>query len=439
MTLNPADAQVIESPATHIPTHWYNVVADLPTPPAPMLNPATREPVAPGDLAPLFASELVRQELSTERWTEIPAPVREAYATYRPTPFIRALGLERAVGTRSRIYLKYEGVSPLGSHKLNSSLPQAYYNKLDGVTTLTTETGAGQWGAALAYAGALFGLDVDVYQVRASFDSKPYRRYLMETYGATVHSSPSELTESGRAMRERFPDTTGSLGMAISEAVEVAAKSGGSAHYALGSVLNQVILHQSVIGQEAVDQLQQMEPGGADAVFGCVGGGSNFGGLAFPILREVLEGRSHARIVACEPTACPSITKGEFRYDAGDVAGMTPLMQMYTLGVDFVPSPIHAGGLRYHGMSPLVSHVVHEGLMSATAVTQTDAFAAGVLTARSQGILPAPESTHAIAAALDYVRAQEEPQVVVIGVSGHGHLDLPAYASYVHGELTDLE
>lgn len=430
-----ASSSVVESPSTHIPTHYYNVVADLPVKPAPMLNPKTHEPVKPEDLAPLFGSGLIKQELSTERYIEIPGPVREAYATYRPTPFIRATGLERAIGTRSRIYFKFEGASPLGSHKLNSSLAQAYYNKLDGVKKLTTETGAGQWGAALAYAGARFGLDVEVFQVRASYDQKPYRRYLMETYGATVHASPSERTQSGRRMREKFPDTTGSLGMAISEAVEVAATSGGTAHYALGSVLNQVLLHQSVIGQEAVDQLRQLEPRGADAIFGCVGGGSNFGGLAFPFLREALHGHSKAAIVAAEPLACPSITKGEFRYDFGDVAGLTPLMKMYTLGRDFVPSPIHAGGLRYHGMSPLLSHAVHEGYIKAVSVGQLDTFAAGVLTARAQGILPAPESTHAIAAALDYLRHEQEPKVVVIGVSGHGQLDLPAYEQYLHGQL----
>lgn len=430
-----SEPTVIESPTTHIPTHYLNIVPDFPTAPAPMLNPATHQPVTAEDLAPLFASALVEQELSTEPEIEIPAAVREAYATYRPTPFIRATGLERALGTRSRIYFKYEGASPLGSHKLNSALAQAYYNKLDGVAKLTTETGAGQWGSALAAAGARFGLEVEVFQVRASYEQKPYRRYLMETYGATLHASPSDLTESGRRMREQFPDTTGSLGMAISEAVEVAVRSGGKAHYALGSVLNQVLLHQTVIGQEAVDQLSQLEPGGADVVFGCVGGGSNFGGLVFPFLREVLRGRAKTQFVAAEPEACPSITQGEFRYDAGDVAALTPLMKMYTLGKDFVPSPIHAGGLRYHGMSPLISHAVHEGYINAVAVGQLDTFAAGVLTARSQGILPAPESTHALAAAIDYVKHESEPRVVVIGVSGHGQLDLPSYEKYLHGEL----
>ena len=413
-----------------VPTHWYNLAADLPEPVPPHLNPGTGEPLTPADLAPLFPIALIEQEVTTERYVEIPQAVREIYAGWRPSPLVRASRLERALGTRARIYYKYEGVSPVGSHKPNTAVPQAYYNALEGTTRLTTETGAGQWGASLSFAAALLGLTCEVWQVRASYDAKPYRRMQMETYGSVCHSSPSELTEAGRAMREAYPDTTGSLGMAISEAVEAAVKDPG-AHYALGSVLNHVMLHQSVIGQEALVQLAEAGEKGADVVFGCAGGGSNLAGLTFPFLGQNLREGTTTRLVACEPAACPSLTQGEYRYDAGDVAGLTPLMKMYTLGRDFVPPSIHAGGLRYHGMSPMVSHAVHLGLMDAIAVEQDDAFTAGLLFARAEGIIPAPESTHAVAGAVAHARTAADGEVIVIGLSGNGVLDLPAYSAYL--------
>jgi tryptophan synthase beta chain len=413
-----------------VPTHWYNLAADLPEPVPPHLNPGTGEPLTPADLAPLFPRALIEQEVTTERYVEIPQAVREIYAGWRPSPLVRASRLERALGTKARIYYKYEGVSPVGSHKPNTAVPQAYYNALEGTTRLTTETGAGQWGASLSFAAALLGLTCEVWQVRASYDAKPYRRMQMETYGSVCHSSPSELTDAGRAMREAYPDTTGSLGMAISEAVEAAVKDPG-AHYALGSVLNHVMLHQSVIGQEALVQLAEAGEKGADVVFGCAGGGSNLAGLTFPFLGQNLREGTTTRLVACEPAACPSLTQGEYRYDAGDVAGLTPLMKMYTLGKDFVPPSIHAGGLRYHGMSPMVSHAVHLGLMDAIAVEQDDAFAAGLLFARAEGIIPAPESTHAVAGAVAHARTAADGEVIVIGLSGNGVLDLPAYSAYL--------
>ncbi|MEN0070988.1 MAG: TrpB-like pyridoxal phosphate-dependent enzyme, partial [Propionicimonas sp.] len=344
-----------------------------------------------------------------------------------------------ALGTTARIYYKYEGASPVGSHKTNSAVPQAYFNKLDGRTRLTTETGAGQWGSALAFASQIFGLQCDIWQVRSSYEGKPYRHVLMETFGAHVVASPSELTQAGRALREQFPDTTGSLGMAISEAVEAAATDPNAA-YSLGSVLNHVLLHQTVIGQEAVKQLALFGEESADYVFGCAGGGSNFGGLAFPFLRENLEGRAQAEIVACEPKAAPSMTEGEYRYDFGDTAHLTPLLKMYTLGPDFVPAPVHAGGLRYHGMAPLVSHCYHEGLIGAVAIPQLEAFEAGVLFARAEGIVPASESNHAIAGALRQARAATEAgesPVIVIGVSGSGQLDLPAYSEFLAGQMAE--
>ncbi|ATQ31456.1 tryptophan synthase subunit beta [Rhodococcus ruber Chol-4] len=417
-----------------IPTHWYNIAGDLPDAPPPHLHPGTREPVTAADLEPLFAAGLIEQELSTETDIAIPEPVREAYATYRTTPLLRARSFERALGTAARIYVKYEGVSPVGSHKTNSALAQAYYNSVDGVKKLTTETGAGQWGSALSFACAKFGIDLEVWQVRASYESKPYRRHLIEVYGGTVHSSPSDLTASGRKVLDEQPDTPGSLGIAVSEAVEVAAGD-PAARYALGSVLNHVVLHQTVIGLEAVEQLRAAGEEQADVVFGCAGGGSNLAGLSFPFLREVLHGRATTRVVAAEPAACPSITRGEYRYDHGDIVGLTPLLKMHTLGQDFIPDPIHAGGLRYHGMAPLLSHTVELGYVQGTAVAQTDAFAAAVEFARTEGIVPAPESAHAIAAAAEYARTVTEPEVIVIGLSGHGQLDLPAYAAYLHGEL----
>lgn len=415
---------------SEVPTHWYNIMADFPEPMAPLLNPATKEPATKEDMAPIFASHLIDQELSTERYLEIPEPVREIYSQWRPSPLIRAARLEKMLGTKARVYYKYEGVSPTGSHKPNSSVAQAYYNKLEGMDKVTTETGAGQWGASLAMACAMFDLGCEVYQVRASFESKPYRRMQMHTYGADCYASPSNRTESGRAMREQFPDTSGSLGMAISEAVEVAVKN-PKAHYALGSVLNQVLIHQSVIGLEAMAQLEAAGEGTADVVFGCAGGGSNLGGLALPFMGRELRGEAprHTRIVAVEPKSCPSMTEGEFRYDFGDTAQTTPLMKMYTLGTDFVPDPIHAGGLRYHGMAPMVSHAYHLGLMEAISRPQDQTFASGREFARAEGIIPAPESCHAICGAMDYLKSGEakDGEVVLIGISGNGVLDLPSY------------
>ena len=422
-----------------IPTHWYNIAADLPTPAPPHLHPGTQQPVKADDLAAIFPPGLIEQELSTERWIEIPEEVREIYRLWRPAPMYRAYRLEAALGTKARVYYKYEGASPIGSHKANSSVPQAYYNKLAGITRLTTETGAGQWGAALAFACSVFGLTCDVWQVRNSYETKPYRRMQMETYGATVTPSPSTRTETGRAMRERFPDTPGSLGMAISEAVEAAAKD-PHANYSLGSVLNHVALHQTVIGQEALLQLESVGERLPDHIFACTGGGSNAAGISFPFLHRNLTAGANVRVVGCEPAACPSLTKGEYRYDFGDTASQTPLLKMYTLGADFVPDPVHAGGLRYHGMAPLVSAAYDQKLMDAVAIKQRDAFAAGVLFARAEGILPASESNHAIAGAIAHLRAAEddgEGHVVLIGVSGSGQLDLPAYADYLSGEMLD--
>lgn len=433
MTTQPVTSSRLEPLGTvvpsSVPTHWYNLAADLPEPVPPHLHPGTREPLTPPDLAPLFPMALIEQEVTTERYVEIPQKVREIYALWRPSPLIRARALEKELGTPARIYYKYEGVSPVGSHKPNTAVPQAYYNALEGITRLTTETGAGQWGASLSFAASLLGLTCEVWQVRASYDSKPYRRAQMEVYGSVCHPSPSDLTDAGRAILAEMPDTTGSLGMAISEAVEAAVKDPG-AHYALGSVLNHVMLHQSVIGQEALEQIAQVEDR-VDVVFGCAGGGSNLAGLTFPFLGKNLREGTATRLVACEPAACPSLTQGEYRYDFGDVAGLTPLLKMHTLGKDFVPPAIHAGGLRYHGMSPMVSHAVNLGLMDAIAIEQDDAFAAGLLFARTEGIIPAPESTHGVAGAIAHARAATTDEVIVIGLSGNGVLDLPAYASYV--------
>ena len=420
----------VSVPST-VPPHWYNHSADLPEPVPPHLHPGTKEPLGPEDLAPLFPMGLIMQEVTTERYVEIPQTVREIYALWRPSPLVRAHRLERALGTKARIYYKYEGGSPAGSHKPNTAVPQAYYNAIEGITRLTTETGAGQWGASLSMACALMGLTCEVWQVRSSYDSKPYRRYQMEAYGSVCHPSPSDLTESGRAMLAADPDTTGSLGMAISEAVEVAAQD-PKAHYSLGSVLNHVMLHQTVIGQEVLTQLAAVGEKQADVAFGCAGGGSNLAGLVFPLIGQNLREGTTTRVVACEPAACPSLTQGEYRYDHGDVAGLTPLLKMHTLGKDFVPAPIHAGGLRYHGMSPMVSHAVNLGLIEAVAVDQDVAFAGGVEFARAEGIIPAPESTHAVSTAIEYARSSaSDGEVIVIGLSGNGVLDLPAYASYV--------
>ncbi|MGH3876790.1 MAG: TrpB-like pyridoxal phosphate-dependent enzyme [Actinophytocola sp.] len=423
-----------------MPTQWYNVVADLPEPPPPPLHPGTGEPVGPDDLAPLFPMALIQQEVSGERYIPIPDEVQEVYRLWRPSPLFRAHRLEKALGTPARIYYKYEGVSPVGSHKPNTAVPQAFYNAAEGVTKLTTETGAGQWGSALAFACAQFGLECEVWQVRASYDQKPYRKIMMETFGATVHPSPSDLTNSGRAVLKEHPDSTGSLGIAISEAVEMAAAD-PAARYALGSVLNHVLMHQTIIGEEA---LRQFELAGdtPDVIVGCTGGGSNFGGLAFPFLREKLAGRISPSIRAVEPAACPSLTRGTYTYDFGDTAGLTPLLKMHTLGHDFIPDPIHAGGLRYHGMSPLLSHIVSLGLVDAVAVGQNECFAAGVRFARAEGIVPAPEPTHALAECVrEALRCKEtgEEKVILTALCGHAHLDLPAYESYLAGDMVDRE
>jgi tryptophan synthase beta chain len=415
---------------------WYNVVADLPTPPPPPLHPGTHGPIGPDDLAALFPMELILQEVSQERYIPIPEPVLEVYRQYRPSPLYRARRWEKKLGTPARIYYKYEGVSPAGSHKVNTAVPQVYYNTINGTTRITTETGAGQWGTALAYACSLFGATCDVWQVGVSYDGKPQRRTLIEVFGGKVHRSPSQITDAGRAFPEGHP---GSLGIAISEAVEVAAKDPDT-KYALGSVLNHVLLHQTVIGQEAILQLAKAGEGAPDLVVGCVGGGSNFAGLAFPFLRENLVNGAKTRLLAVEPTSCPTITRGEYRYDFGDTAGLTPLMKMYTLGHDFMPSPIHAGGLRYHGMAPLLSHAIHEGLIDAVALHQTECFEAGLEFARTQGIVAAPESSHALAQArreaLDAKKTGEE-KVIVIGLSGHGLLELGAYEQFLAGKLAD--
>ncbi|MET7996917.1 TrpB-like pyridoxal phosphate-dependent enzyme [Amycolatopsis sp. NPDC005232] len=423
-----------------LPTQWYNVVPDLPEPPPPPLHPGTREPVGPEDLAPLFPQALIAQEVSTERYVDIPEEVRDVYRLWRPSPLYRAHRLEKALGTPARIYYKYEGVSPVGSHKPNTAVPQAFYNAAEGVTRLTTETGAGQWGSALAFACAQYGLECEVWQVRASYDQKPYRKLMMETFGATVHPSPSALTESGRKILADDPESTGSLGIAISEAVEQAAAD-PNARYALGSVLNHVLMHQTVIGEEA---LKQFELAGdtPDILVGCTGGGSNFGGLAFPFLREKLAGRMNPVIRAVEPAACPTLTRGTYAYDFGDTAGLTPLLKMHTLGHGFIPDPIHAGGLRYHGMSPLISHIYELGLMEALAVGQQECFAAGVRFARAEGIVPAPEPTHALAACIqEALRCKEtgEEKVILTALCGHAHLDLPAYGAYLSGEMVDNE
>ena len=424
---------------SEMPRQWYNVIPDLPSPPPPPLHPGTREPVGPDDLAPLFPAALIAQEVSGERHIDIPEEVVDVYRPWRPTPLYRARRLERDLGTPARIYYKYEGGSPAGSHKPNTAVPQAYYNAAEGVRRLTTETGAGQWGSALAFATAVFGLQLDVWMVRASYDQKPYRKLLMETYGANVHPSPSDLTASGRAVLAENPDSAGSLGIAISEAVEVAAGD-PEARYALGSVLNHVLMHQTIIGEEAIKQLA--EAGDTpDVIVGCTGGGSNFGGLAFPFLREKLAGRISPVIRAVEPAACPSFTRGVYAYDFGDTAGFTPLLKMHTLGHEFIPAPIHAGGLRYHGMSPLLSHIYELGLIEAVAKPQAECFAAGLRFARTEGIVPAPEPAHAIAACIEEaLRCKEtgEEKVILTAVCGHGLLDLEAYGAYHAGAIRDL-
>ena len=420
-----------------IPTRWVNLMADLPGPPAPPLRPDTLEPAGPDDLSPIFPMGLISQEVSTDPEIEIPDEVREIYKLWRPTPLFRARRLERALDTPAHIYYKYEGTSPAGSHKPNTAVPQAYYNREEGVKRLATETGAGQWGSALALACRLMGLECLVFMVGSSYDQKPYRRSMMEVWGATVHRSPSGETAAGRAQAMH---DTGSLGIAISEAVEVAAGDAGT-NYALGSVLNHVLLHQTVIGQEA---MAQMETAGEypDTVIGCVGGGSNFAGIANPFLRANLREGKRTRFIACEPAACPTLTRGVYRYDFGDTMGMTPLMPMYTLGHDFVPPPVHAGGLRYHGDAPLLSGLVKEGLVEARAFKQNPTFEAALEFARTEGIIPAPEPAHAIRAVIDEaVNAREagEQRVILFNLCGHGHFDLSAYDAYLAGKLEDPE
>jgi tryptophan synthase beta chain len=424
-----------------MPRAWYNIAADLPRSPAPVLHPGTKQPVGPDDLAPLFPMALILQEVSTEPYIEIPEPVRQVYLQWRPSPLFRARRLERALDTPARIYYKYEGVSPVGSHKPNTAVPQVFYNKQEGVKKLSTETGAGQWGSALAMAGAFFDVDIEIFMVKVSYQQKPYRRNLMETYGATVHASPTDLTDAGRSILTKDPESPGSLGIAISEAVEVAAKSGGTIKYSLGSVLNHVLMHQTVVGQEA---LLQMEKAGdyPDIVIGCVGGGSNYAGLAFPFIGEARRKGLRTRFLAAEPMACPSITRGLYAYDFGDTVGMTPLVKMHTLGHDFIPPGIHAGGLRYHGMAPLISLLHEEGIIDAEAYHQNAVFQAAVQFARSEGIVPAPEAGHAVRAAIDEaLKAREsgEEQVILFNLSGHGHFDMAAYDAYFSGRLQDYE
>jgi tryptophan synthase beta chain len=424
-----------------LPKQWYNIAADSPVPPTPVLHPGTKEPVTPDFLSALFPMEIIMQEISSEPYIDIPEEVREVYKLYRPTPLLRARNLEKALGTPAHIYYKYEGVSPAGSHKPNTAIPQAFYNKISGTRALTTETGAGQWGSALAMACKSFDLDLEVYMVKVSYDQKPYRRYLMELYDAQVFASPTDRTNAGRAILANDPNSPGSLGIAISEAVEVAATSGGTKKYSLGSVLNHVLMHQSVIGEEC---LKQMDMAGEypDVVIGCVGGGSNFGGIAFPFVRENLRNGQRTRLVAVEPAATPSLTRGVYAFDYGDTAQMAPIVKMHTLGHDFIPAPIHAGGLRYHGMAPAVCALYDAGLIEAVAVKQVAVFEAAKLFANNEGILPAPESSHAIRTAIDEAldaKEKGEKKVILFNLSGHGHFDLSAYNAYHSGNLQDYE
>ena len=425
-------------PEDRIPTAWYNLAADLSVPPPPPLHPGTHQPAGPDDLAPLFPMGLIQQEMTTERTIDIPDEVRDIYRLWRPTPLLRAARWEKVLGTPAKIYYKYEGASPAGSHKPNTAIAQAWYNKQEGITKLTTETGAGQWGSALSLACQLMGMECLVYMVKVSYHQKPYRRSMIRVWGAEVIPSPSDTTECGRAILAEDPDSPGSLGIAISEAVEVAAQRDDT-HYALGSVLNHVLLHQTVIGQECIEQ---MELAGAypDFVVGCVGGGSNFAGIAFPFVGENIKKGKKTRCIAVEPAACPSMTKGAYAFDYGDTAKLTPLVKMDTLGHDFVPPGIHAGGLRYHGMAPMVSHAYHLGLVEAMSVMQTDVFTAGVSFARSEGIIPAPESNHAIAAVrqlAEECKQSGEAKNILFNLSGHGHFDMAAYDNYFDGKLED--
>lgn len=421
-----------------MPTHYYNIVADMVNKPLPPLHPQTKQPVGPQDLAPLFPMELIKQEVSTEPYIEIPEPVREVYAIYRPSPLVRAERLEKALGTSAKIFYKYEGGSPSGSHKTNTAIAQAYYNKQEGVKKIVTETGAGQWGTALSFACAQFDLECEVFMVRGSFDQKPYRKSIMETFGASVHPSPSTLTEVGKSNLAKDPKSLGSLGIAISEAVEVAAQD-EKAHYALGSVLNHVLLHQTIIGQEAQTQFEKvgLYP---DVVIAPLGGGSNFAGIAFPFVGEMLRGGRKIRAVAVEPASCPKLTRGVFGYDFGDSVGYTPLLPMYSLGHDFMPPGLHAGGLRYHGASALCSQLLKDELIEAVAIQQLECFRAGLLFAKAEGVLPAPEANHAIAQVIreaNEATAKGEERVILFNLCGHGHFDLTAYDDFIQGKLQD--
>lgn len=428
-----------ELPEELMPRQWYNIVADMPTKPLPPLDPATKKPVTFEQMRTIFADELIRQEMSAERFIDIPDPVREIYKIWRPTPLVRAYGLEKALDTPAKIYFKNESVSPAGSHKPNTAVPQAFYNYEQGIKHLTTETGAGQWGSAIAFAGQHFGIDVKVFMVKVSYEQKPYRRLMMNTWGAECYSSPTDMTRSGRAALERDPECPGSLGLAISEAVEMALQHPENTRYCLGSVLNHVLLHQTIIGQEAIAQME-MADADPDIVIGCFGGGSNFAGIGFPFLRKNLTEGKTTRVIAVEPASCPKLTRGEFQYDFGDVSGYTPLIPMYTLGHDFQPSNIHAGGLRYHGAGSIVSQLLKDGLIEAQSVAQNETLAAGILFAKSEGIIPAPESTHAIAVAVrEALKAKEagEDKTILFNLSGHGVIDLYAYEQYLAGALKD--
>jgi tryptophan synthase beta chain len=435
-----SDPTKIVLPESAIPTAWYNIAPDLPAPARPVLHPGTGQPVGPDDLAPLFPLALIDQEVSQDRYIDIPGAVIDIYRLWRPSPLYRARRLEKALDTPARIYYKYEGVSPAGSHKPNTAVAQAYYNAAEGTRRITTETGAGQWGSALAFGCAQFGIECEVWMVRVSYEQKPYRRTMMQTWGATVHSSPSSRTSAGRAILSDDPSSTGSLGIAISEAVEVAAGSDGT-KYALGSVLNHVLMHQTVIGEETLCQFALVGET-PDVLIGCTGGGSNFGGLSFPFLREKFAGKINPTIRCVEPRACPSLTKGTYAYDFGDTVGMTPLIKMHTLGHDFVPDPIHSGGLRYHGMAPLVSHLYELGLVEAEAIGQLECFAAAVTFARTEGIIPAPEPSHALASAIrEANRCKEsgEARVILVALCGHGHFDMAAYEAFLAGRLKDFD
>ena len=422
-----------------IPKSWYNINADLPVPLPPVLHPGTNNPITPDDLAVIFPYAVIEQEMSTEREIEIPKPVREVLRQWRPSPLFRARRLEKALDTPAKIYYKYEGVSPAGSHKPNTAIAQAFYNQQEGVKRITTETGAGQWGSSLALAGAMFGLEIEVYMVKVSFQQKPYRRAFMESFGATCIASPSDTTESGRAVLAQHPDSTGSLGIAIGEAVEMAAKRDDT-RYALGSVLNHVLLHQTVIGLEAQKQME-MAGDFPDMIIGCTGGGSNFAGIAFPFLGEKIRGKNDVEFIAVEPSACPTLTKGRFAYDFGDTAHLTPLVKMYTLGSSFVPPGFHAGGLRYHGMAPQISHLTDLGYIDPRSYNQLECFAAGLQFARAEGIIPAPEANHAVKAAIheaEKCRESGESKTILFNLCGHGHFDMQAYTDYMGGKLQDL-